>query len=798
MILRAIGSWSFRFAMALIIGAVPTVARATEVAVFAEVRPDTVGPNEPFELEVRVQSSGLWDPGEVVVPVPKGVKQLSQSSSQSINVINGSATRIRTETRTFVAEAPGTIVFQGIGVRRGSNFIAGSSPVVRVEAPATPPRAPTLAKPEPPTELPRGGEDVFVTAMVDKTEVSLGEPVVYTFRFYYRIAPESPSYDAPDFSGFQAYDLGQSRSPGSAVIAGVEYNYYDVRTLLYPVRTGTLTIGAAGFAFRGSFFFAREHRLATKPLTVTVKPFPEPPPEGFQGAVGQFALRLLDTPRQVSVGEPIALRFEVEGTGNFTSVSSPAPVSAGAWRVYPGRVSSAVRATPAGLQGRKSYELLLLAPDSGRQQPPLFRFVYYDPSTREYATLTTQPPFMQVSAMPVAATQRPTNEALPLRPLRSEAGEPLPDPLRPWRWLGWFVPIPFVVIAFLGAGQAVVRRWRTATPQERRAALRRHFERALASERLDAAALLKILDQWLQAEHGLSTAPSEEEIQRTFGDKAELLLQARRLLQTSVFGRHPIDLASVRETLRTWLRTVVAVVLVCLALATPMLAASGWFDQARQAQLEGQYGEAIRLYTRLAERDGETVNLLYNLATAAWRDGKPGLARYAIERAYAFAPRDKEVATNRALIAAAIQKDRGSAAAVAVGPLTVGELGWLTLSVYVLFSILLVIAWRMRSLRIAAALAFIFVVGLGGMGAYAYQGTIAANPGVVWKETALHEGPADTSAIVAVLPAGDIAQLRDAQHGWLHVQTAAGLSGWLPEDYWHRLALGSVHQGISD
>lgn len=778
----------------------PAAAQA-DVSVLAEIEPPSVAVGEPFRLEVRVRSSGLGGSGDLVVPQSPNLRQVGHATSETVSLVNGRMNRESIETFTYVPQAPGRYTFQGLGVRQGSKFVAGNVVSVNVNAAGAPAPPPAQAGAAPPAAeapgdalpLPPPGEDVFVAAGVDHDRVRVGEPLVYTFRFYYRINPDQPTYDAPDFSGFQTYDLGQSKEPRQLTVRGQTYEYFDLRTLLYPLRPGELTIGTAGLAFRTSFFFTREYRRRSKAITVHVDPLPESPPANFHGAVGDFTLRTSGVPPRMGLHEPLTLWLTVAGTGNFGAVAAPDAVSTGSWRVYPGRVSNEVTPTPAGVAGAKTFEVLLQPPQAGRVALPRFAFSYFDLSEGRYVAIVTGPAAVEVTGQAVAkAKAAPAPVAL--RPVRHDLGAAPADPLRPWRLMLWLTPLPLVGLALLAAGGAVQRRMRTVTPADRAVAARRKWERALAAKQASAADVLKALDAWLAERYGLAASPTEAEIRAALGAGAETVLAQRRRLEAAVFGGAKIDVAAAQRGLQAWTKKLAALIVVAVGLAAGVAAAqsesgAGLFAKAQAAQLHGDFAEAVRLYRRAGDLAGPRVNLLYNLAGAAWRAGEAGLARYAIEVAYARAPRDGDVAANRNLIAGAVADAGGSVEPVAPAPITLEETGWVTVALYAVFTALVLAGWFRRPLRWAAALAFVLCLPVVGFAGYLFEAEQLRAPGVVWQAGALRESADAAAAEVAPLPAGEVGHVTDREGDWVRIQTPGGLSGWIPASSWRTLTL---------
>ena len=68
-------------------------------------------------------------------------------------------------------------------------------------------------------------------------------------------------------------------------------------------------------------FFSRgqktSDRVRSNSLQLDVQPLPQPAPEGFSGAVGQFELKSTLAPAQLKTGEPVTWTLTLSGTGNW-------------------------------------------------------------------------------------------------------------------------------------------------------------------------------------------------------------------------------------------------------------------------------------------------------------------------------------------------------------------------------------------------------------------------------------------------------------------------------------------------
>ena len=102
------------------------------------------------------------------------------------------------------------------------------------------------------------------------------------------------------------------------------YRVTELRTILFPTVIGEQVIEPAMLTIPSSLF-QRGMSLQTEPISVNVKPLPEPIPADFSGAVGQYSLSAMAQTEagesgnllSVQVDEPVTLRVTLEGAGNL-------------------------------------------------------------------------------------------------------------------------------------------------------------------------------------------------------------------------------------------------------------------------------------------------------------------------------------------------------------------------------------------------------------------------------------------------------------------------------------------------
>jgi hypothetical protein len=259
----------------------------------------------------------------------------------------------------------------------------------RAEAPKAPPADAELTQ----------DDLVFIKMDVDKKTAYQGEPILLTmqlWRIQNRRITSGPYRGAliygPSTEGFFVRELEPvsyeaQRGPWS-------YDVTETARLLYPTRSGVLTIGEwhwEGIALVNRQSIVQRDKLYYKfdagPIDIAVMPLPPSPP-GFTGGVGEFTVNAELSPSIVSQGVPLKLRVRIEGFGNPDAIGDPVLPDLG-WASIrePERELSftSVNGNPQPrLDKRFTYSVTPLR--AGRMEIPAFKFAYFDPVLAQYQT----------------------------------------------------------------------------------------------------------------------------------------------------------------------------------------------------------------------------------------------------------------------------------------------------------------------------------------------------------------------------------------------------------------------------
>lgn len=186
--------------------------------------------------------------------------------------------------------------------------------------------------------------------------------------------------------------------PSETTVNGELRLHISASTRGYVKTPGPVTLNAAqqlvnlqsGAVTFGLFQTPRIEQLSvtSNQPSLVVRPLP-PAPAGFSGAVGQFKLESKVVPTNAAVGEPVTWTLELSGTGNWPDIAGlPQREVSKDFSV----VQPQAKRTPA--EGKLfdvtlTEDVVLVPTRAGNYTLGPVRFIYFDPQTGTYKTITS-------------------------------------------------------------------------------------------------------------------------------------------------------------------------------------------------------------------------------------------------------------------------------------------------------------------------------------------------------------------------------------------------------------------------
>ena len=594
------GGWWFQFLLGVLI-ALTSTASATAADGDAEFRFPSreVWVGQPFLIEVDVVNAATWE--DPIVPKIDGMSsQVLPSARESTftQIVNGVATT--RSTRTFVirmvAEKGGIIEIPSIFVVvDGKTFKSRSWRVIASKSEV--------------------GDLLAVEIIGTPDQAWVGQPVKLTLQIWIEQFVDRENnvrLDEADMWGLLSLadsswgvfrepleDLRKNRQrPSGRRVSREERMYflYEIEYIDHPVRAGSIDPGEVqvvlrqptGLVVQRDIFNRRQVAVegirpvlqTAKISPIAVRPLPEEGrPASFTGAVGRFTVRASAEPREVSVGDPITLRYEVIEDvdaipGDLANLRPPPLRELEALADF--RVPD--DPTTGVVEGQtKTFTETLRPERDDITEIPAIPFVSFDPQLGRYVTASSTPIRITVKASErldlgavvrgeggiESAPRRTTSLTATTGGLR--ANLPITEAIILYQRIDgdWTI----IVIALTGpaiflAGFVTIRRreFRHANPEHGRAAgARRHAMATLNSDGAMADrvhdALCGLIAARLHLPNGTLTAQEADESAATAGLSDQRRRELRAVLDAAEAGRYapaatdPAELRSRAEAL---------------------------------------------------------------------------------------------------------------------------------------------------------------------------------------------------------------------------------------------------------
>jgi len=379
-----------------------------------------VGERFRLVFELNARGSGFKAPDLSDFKVLSGP---ASSSSSSVQIVNGSVSQSVSNSYTYILSArkEGEFTIEPASISADGETYTSNKlriEVIKGKKSSQQQSQSQAASSEEADEV-VPADDLFARIYLDKKQVYIGQPVVATMKIYTRINLSGiEDVRLPSLKGFYSQDLNspdrislQRENVGGAIYEAALIK----RVLLYPQKTGDLEVEPFELECilskrvrRRSFFDSGyrqfKHVLRSRGAKLKVLPLPDGAPESFNGAIGSFKLSVKADAQEVNQHDAITLNVEVKGTGNLKLLEEPKISFPPDFESYDPKVKENFKSTSNGAQGRKTYEYLLVARHAGDYEIPAVEFSYFDPSSKKYKTVSSEPIQIHVNRSDVDAS----------------------------------------------------------------------------------------------------------------------------------------------------------------------------------------------------------------------------------------------------------------------------------------------------------------------------------------------------------------------------------------------------------
>lgn len=391
---------------------ISVAATALAETTFTVIPPRQVIAGNRFAVTFRLQNA---EGSSLNAPQINGCTLLygpSTSTMQSYQVVNGQATSTSSidYTYTYRADKAGTftigsasIVAEGKTLRTkevqfkvlpADTQQSGQRPQVSVDdyTTQTPDRQVT-------------NDDVFVRIILSKSQAYEQEAIECTIKLYtkYQISSFMPTTQ-PSFDGF-LIDEADVQPALNEMEHYRSQNYMTAilkKCIIFPQKSGKLTINSGRYdltvvqyeRINMGFFGStrpveKKIQVNSNSASVNILELPNPQPEGFNGAVGQFSIDSKLNGTSFRTNEAASLTYTIKGTGNIKYLKEPATDFPSEFELYTPKTDISSKVSGSNVTGSMTIEYTFVPQSVGKFTIGADEFVYFNPSSKKYVTLTT-------------------------------------------------------------------------------------------------------------------------------------------------------------------------------------------------------------------------------------------------------------------------------------------------------------------------------------------------------------------------------------------------------------------------
>lgn len=394
-----------------------TVAIASADASFSVIPPRTVIEGQRFSLTFRLKDAD--EGNSLKVPNIEGCELLfgpATSTMSSVQIINGRQSSSHTVdyTYTYRAVKAGTYSIGPASIVVGNKTLHTSATQLKVLPPdsnsgdsdAYHYGSQQQGQRQDNSVNEVSSKDVFIRIILNKSSAYKEEAIECTMKLYTKyesvsgISAQSP----PVFDGF----LIEEDNSVAQVTDTEHYNGQNYLTavlkkyIIFPQKTGKLTINSGKYDINvvqyervnmGYFSTARpvEKTVHVNPgnLTVDILPLPEPVPADFSGAVGRYRLEPTISSTSLRTNEAATLTLRISGTGDIKYIKDPDITFPDEFELYTPKSDVSANISGGSLSGNATFEYTFVPQAVGEFTIPSYNFVYFNPSTKKYESLST-------------------------------------------------------------------------------------------------------------------------------------------------------------------------------------------------------------------------------------------------------------------------------------------------------------------------------------------------------------------------------------------------------------------------
>ena len=359
------------------------VRLASAASVNASLASPTVALGETVALTISFD--GVSSASPPPLPALPNFQVVGTSQSTEMNFANGVMQQRQNFTYQLSPRQAGDFTIPAFQVQTGGQTFTTRALALKVVRPGS--SVPNAAS---------GMPSVMLKLFVPRTQIYVGELLPVELRLY---AQEGRLLEPPQILG-DGFTVSKLSEPiqTQTVFSNQHYVLVTFRATVTAVKAGALALGPGTLALGVSdpnrpadFFGFRQQRrvpLAAEPVPIQVLPVPTVNvPPNYSGALGNFTLQVSAGPTNVTEGDPVTVKVQIAGRGQFESLALPPQPD---WREFNTYSPSSTLVTNDGLgiACTKTFEQVVIPRNHEVKALPPLVFSFFDPEAKTFRTLT--------------------------------------------------------------------------------------------------------------------------------------------------------------------------------------------------------------------------------------------------------------------------------------------------------------------------------------------------------------------------------------------------------------------------
>jgi BatD DUF11 like domain len=443
-----------------------------ETSISASLSESVTEVDHPVQLEIKVENARVARPPTVSAP---GLSINFAGTSSRTQILNFQASSTTTFTYIVTPTREGDFEIPAIEVSAGGKVYRTSSLTLKVVHDSSHSAG----------QLPDPDKPYFAELVVPKESAYVGEQIPIELRFYFNQRMQYQPYPQGQYPLIEGEGFVTKKylEPTEKQLEsnGRIYHVVVYKTGLTGVKPGKLDLQSATQSFLISSTFGPRNApgfidplenfqqqvvdIKTNGASIDIKPLPAAGrPPTFSGTVGDFTLATSAQPTKARTGDPVTLKVEIKGLGNFDRIEQPVLSNTEGWRTYqPSEETQNL--DDLGLSAVKTFSFPLIAAKRVGSLPTV-EFSYFDPNAEKYVTLKSSQINMEiegeklpdVTASPAipATSSSPATKPPPILDvldIRTQLPAPasfLPLVEQPAFWIGQAIPASALLLLGLG------------------------------------------------------------------------------------------------------------------------------------------------------------------------------------------------------------------------------------------------------------------------------------------------------------------------------------------------------------